>query len=110
MPAACARSVAPVPAIARPERSLGANPEFPALLRSIANGDQTAFARFYDLTCQTIFGLTLRIVRDRGFAEEVTHDVYLQIWNQADRYHSDRGTPLAWALTIARSQIGRAHV
>lgn len=78
--------------------------EFPALIAAIAERDQTAFTRFYDLTNRPAFSVVLRIVGDHALAEEVTHDVYLQIWNQARNYSAERGTPFAWLMTIARSR------
>jgi RNA polymerase sigma-70 factor (ECF subfamily) len=44
------------------------------------------------------------MVGDPGAAEEVTADVYLQVWRQAVRYDASRGTPLAWLLMLARSR------
>jgi DNA-directed RNA polymerase specialized sigma24 family protein len=45
-----------------------------------------------------------RIVRDERMAEEVTEDVFFQVWRQADRFDSARGRPLGWILTIARTR------
>ena len=49
-------------------------------------------------------GLALRILGDAGAAEEVTADVYLQIWRRAVTYDPARGAPLGWLLTLARSR------
>ena len=75
-----------------------------AQLDLIATGDQTALARFYDLTNRAAFGLILKILNDRPNAEEVLLDVYSQVWRQAGFYNSERGTPLAWLMTIARTR------
>ena len=61
-------------------------------------------AELYDATRRLIYGLVLRIVTDPGAAEEVLLDVYMQAWRQADRYDEERGAPLAWLTTIARSR------
>ena len=50
------------------------------------------------------FGLILRILGDRSSAEEVLLDVYTQVWRQAGNYSRERGTPLAWLMTIARTR------
>lgn len=84
--------------------SQAAEAELVHLLGAIAAGDQTAMARLYDLTSAHVHGLALRIVGDSDGAEEVTLEVYVQVWNQANRYDSQRGTPLAWLFTIARSR------
>jgi RNA polymerase sigma-70 factor (ECF subfamily) len=75
-----------------------------ALIRSVADGDQSALATLYDTTSRLVFGLVLRILSDREAAEEVLLDVYTQVWRQAATYDRSRGTPLAWLMTIARSR------
>jgi RNA polymerase sigma-70 factor (ECF subfamily) len=82
----------------------GAADDLGALLQRVAQQDQAAFARFYDLTSARVYGLALRIVLRRDLAEEVTSDAFFQVWRQAGRYEAARGSPLAWVLTIARSR------
>src|SRR5262249_48584728 len=60
--------------------------------------------RVYEMTSSTVFRLRLRIVRQAEAAEEVTLDVYNQIWNKATEYDASRGTPWAWILMMARSR------
>jgi RNA polymerase sigma-70 factor (ECF subfamily) len=74
------------------------------LLGDIARGDREAFARFYDLHAGLVHTLALRMLRERGEAEEVVQDVFLQAWRQAWTYSRDRGTPEAWLITMARSR------
>ena len=69
-----------------------------------ANGDQTALARLYDGTSRVVFGLILRILQDRAIAEDVLLDVYLHVWRKGATYSMNKGTPLGWLLTIARSR------
>jgi RNA polymerase sigma-70 factor (ECF subfamily) len=73
-------------------------------MRGVAEGDQQALASLYDATGRTVFGLLLRILADSSAAEEVLLDVYTQVWRQATAYSAERGTPLAWLTTIARSR------
>jgi RNA polymerase sigma-70 factor, ECF subfamily len=75
-----------------------------ALIKNIAEGDQSALTTLYDTTNRLVFGLILRIVADRATAEEVLLDVYTQVWRQASLYDRKRGAPLAWIMTIARSR------
>jgi RNA polymerase sigma-70 factor (ECF subfamily) len=77
---------------------------FEGLIERTARGDASALAMLYDATAAMVNGLALRILRDPGIAEEVTLDVYLQVWRQAARYDASRGAPLAWLLTLARSR------
>lgn len=80
------------------------NQEAADLLPRIADGDEAAFSRFYDLTSPLMYGLARRIVGDPMAAEDVVSESYFQIWQQASRFSAERGSPLAWALTIARSR------
>jgi len=74
------------------------------LIRRIASGDQDALGQLYDSTNRAVFGLILRVLNEPAGAEEVTLEVYTQVWRQASNYDPSRGTPSAWLLTIARSR------
>ena len=74
------------------------------LIAQTAQGDQAAFGTMYDKTSVRIYDLILRILGDRASAEEVTIDVFTQVWRDARRYNSDRGSPASWLLTMARSR------
>jgi RNA polymerase sigma-70 factor (ECF subfamily) len=74
------------------------------MIRGVAEGDDQALASLYDATSRTIYGLLLRILSDPSAAEEVLLDVYTQVWRQARSYSAERGKPLAWLTTIARSR------
>lgn len=80
------------------------NRELAALIAQIAGGEQDALTALYDQTNRQIYGLLLRILGDPATAEEVLLDVYVQVWRQAARYESGRGTPFAWLITMARSR------
>lgn len=72
-----------------------------SLLRRIASADAPAFAEFYDLTGARVYGLVLRLLRDPGYAEETTQEVYLQVWKSASTFDPGRGSPLSWLMTLA---------
>lgn len=78
--------------------------DWTAIIKRVADGDQSALTLFYDSTNKLAFGLVLRVVNDRTVAEEVLLDVYMQVWRQAARYDESRSTPLSWLMTIARSR------
>lgn len=81
------------------------------LLSRAAEGDICAFAALYDRTCARRYGVALRVLRDPGFAEDTTQEVYLQIWRTARRFDSARGSPLAWLTTLAhRRAVDRVRV
>jgi RNA polymerase sigma-70 factor (ECF subfamily) len=70
------------------------------LLRRSSRGDQAAFAALYDAVSPKVYGLAVRIVRDPAQAEEVAQEAFLEVWRTASRYRADRGSALAWMLTI----------
>jgi len=74
------------------------------LIEGVARADQDALGQLYDGTCRIVFSLILRIVEDRSTAEEVTLDVYKQVWRQAGNYDSARSSPVGWLLMLARSR------
>lgn len=76
-------------------------PDLGALLRRLADGDDDAFASFYDATCARVYGLILRVLRDPGYSEETTQEVYAQVWRSASRYDPGEGSVLAWLMTLA---------
>lgn len=86
------------------ETHLRGSNELVALIKGVVDQDQDAMTRLYDATSRLVYGLVLRIVADPSVAEEVLVDVYLQAWRQAERYNEDRGSPMAWLTTIARSR------
>ncbi|HUH69759.1 MAG TPA: ECF RNA polymerase sigma factor SigK [Mycobacterium sp.] len=71
------------------------------LLAGIAAGDAAAFAQFYDTTKARVFGLVTRVLRDPGYSEETTQEVYVQVWHTAARYDAREGSALAWLMTLA---------
>jgi RNA polymerase sigma-70 factor (ECF subfamily) len=64
-------------------------------------GDETAFAQLYDLLAPLLHGIVLRVLRDPSRAEEVTQEVFVEVWRLAPRYDPERGTVRSWAATIA---------
>jgi RNA polymerase sigma-70 factor (ECF subfamily) len=66
-----------------------------ALLRRVAQRDVEAFAAFYDDTRARVFGLVTRVLRDPGYSEETTQEVYLQVWHNAAAYNPSAGSPLS---------------
>jgi len=75
--------------------------ELDALLRQVGRQDVDAFAAFYDQTRSRVYGLVTRVLRDPGYSEETTQDIYLQVWRSAESYDPSAGSPLAWLMTLA---------
>jgi RNA polymerase sigma-70 factor, ECF subfamily len=87
-----------------PERMTAPPDVWGPLVERAAGGDADALAQLYDGTVSLVYGLALRILRDAGGAEEITEDVYMQVWRQATRYDSARGSVVRWLLTLTRSR------
>jgi RNA polymerase sigma-70 factor (ECF subfamily) len=78
-----------------------APPTHEDLIRLVALGDEAAFAELYDAVAPRVFGLVRRVVRDPSQSQEVTQEVFLDVWTQAARFDADRGKAMAWILVIA---------
>jgi len=72
-----------------------------ALIQRSSRGDEVAFAALYDATSARLHGLVRRVVRDQAQSEEVTQEVFVEVWRQCARYDEGAGSPLAWMMTIA---------
>ncbi|HTX94559.1 MAG TPA: sigma-70 family RNA polymerase sigma factor [Mycobacterium sp.] len=75
--------------------------ELDALLREVARGNNAAFAALYDATKSRVYGMVVRVLRDPGYSEETTQEVYCEVWRRAWEYDSGKGSALAWLLTLA---------
>ena len=91
----------PVPSGEPPPQRGGDTGRLVELLARSARGDQSAFASLYDATAPRVHGLVLRVVRDPAQAEEVTQEVFLEVWRTASRFERGRGSALSWLLTMA---------
>ena len=88
------------------ERTLG------ELLEAIAVGDRTALATLYDRKGPAIQALVATLLDDRGRAEELTHDVFVEIWQRAGRFDASRGKASGWIneLVFHRALDGRRTI
>ena len=71
-------------------------------LRACAAGEKAALQRLYRAVSPLLFGLALRMLKDRGRAEDVLHETFLQVWQRADRFDPGRGPARAWIVGILR--------
>ena len=74
------------------------------LIARIVEADQSALDQLYESLVGQVYGLALRILNRTPLAEEVVQDTFWQVWRQAPRFDSDRGSVKAWVLTITRSR------
>lgn len=74
------------------------------LLEQVAAGQEDAVAALYDRHSRLLFGLVLRIVRDRAEAEEILQEVFYSVWSKAHSYNPALGVPAAWLVRLARNR------
>jgi len=74
------------------------------LVRSIAGGNQQALRHLYERTHRIVFTLAMRICCNRETAEEVTLDVFHDVWRSSADYDETAGTVVGWVMIQARSR------
>jgi RNA polymerase sigma-70 factor, ECF subfamily len=89
---------------ASPSKALVSEAEWVALVGSVAAGDQRALHALYERTHRAVFTFVMRITANRETAEEVTLDVFHDVWRRASRYEEGDGTVLGWIMNQARSR------
>ena len=77
--------------------------EIAGLIARVALRDRAAFRDLYGRTSAKLFGVCLRILRDRSEAEEALQEVYVKVWQRADRYVQSGFSPISWLVAVARN-------
>ena len=72
------------------------------LLQRCAEGDRAAFRLLYDAQAPRLFGLALRLTRERSLAADVVHDAFCQVWQRAASFDPQRGSAEAWLTGLVR--------
>lgn len=75
-----------------------------ALVRRIRTGDRRAVGELYDRYAGIALAVAVRVVQDRGTAEDVVHDAFVAVWQKIDRFDDARGDLRSWLLTIVRNR------
>jgi RNA polymerase sigma-70 factor (ECF subfamily) len=75
-----------------------------ALIGRVSLKDRAAFSDLYRQTSPKLFAICVRILRDRTEAVEALQDIYIKIWQRADRYAAGDTHPMSWLSAIARNQ------
>ncbi|MEZ2221196.1 sigma-70 family RNA polymerase sigma factor [Rhizobium sp. RCC_161_2] len=81
-----------------------AGEEIETLISRVAMRDQKAFVALYRQTSPKLYAVCLRILRNKTDAEEVLQEVYVKIWQRAERFLASEGPAMPWLTTIARNQ------
>jgi RNA polymerase sigma-70 factor (ECF subfamily) len=84
-----------------PEARASANA---ALIRRMAGGDRDALAELYDKLSRPLYATARHILNDAAEAQDVVHDVFLSLWENAATFDSGRGAAFSWAVTLTRNR------
>lgn len=72
------------------------------LMQRVQHGDEPAFAELYDELAGVVFGTVKRVLRDPSMSEEVTQEVFVELWRTAARFDPQRASVSTWTITLAR--------
>jgi RNA polymerase sigma-70 factor, ECF subfamily len=78
--------------------------ELNRLLHRTAQSDRAAFAELYRRTAPKLFGVCLRLLRDRDDAEEVLQEIYVTVWRRAASFDAGRASAVAWLVALSRNK------
>ncbi len=78
--------------------------ELSRTLIRVAAGDQQAFSELYQRTSAKLFGVCLRMLVDRGEAEEVLQEIYTTVWRRAESFNAKRASAITWLIALARNK------
>ncbi len=77
-------------------------PDDETLIRQIAAAETAALAELYDRYGRLVYSLAMAITGETSVAEEITQDVFLQVWNKAHTYDAGQGKVATWLTSVAR--------
>jgi RNA polymerase sigma-70 factor, ECF subfamily len=86
------------------ESTLGDQSRLRELIEAVARSDSGAFEQLYKATSAKLFGVCLRILPQRGDAEDVLQEVFTTIWHKAAQYDAARASPITWLAMLARNR------
>ncbi len=75
-----------------------------ALVNGVLAGDQSAMAEMFDRYATVVYSVALRVLKDAGHAEDVTQEIFLQIWRKPASFVQGRGSLTAWLVVVARNR------
>jgi RNA polymerase sigma factor (sigma-70 family) len=85
--------------------------ELGPLMTSVASGNRGALSELYERTSAKLFGICVRLLGNEAEAEDVLQEVYLVVWNKADRFDPQKASPITWLAVLARNKaIDRLRV
>ncbi|BAB06935.1 sigma-70 family RNA polymerase sigma factor [Halalkalibacterium halodurans] len=83
---------------------MGTNQESLQLLQKIQNGSRLAFDTFYKMHYPLVFNISLNILKDHSEAEDVSHDVFLEVFQKIEHYDATKGSVRSWLAVMTKSR------
>lgn len=80
----------------------GSEPSDGTLVLAISTGDREALAGLYDRYAGLLLAVGIRVLKNRREAEDIVHDVFLEVWRRAQAYEPARASVRAWLLLMMR--------
>jgi RNA polymerase sigma-70 factor (ECF subfamily) len=77
-------------------------PDDAELIRLVIDAQPVALGHLYDRYGRLVFSLAFQVIGDSAAAEEITQEVFLQVWNKASTYQPDQGKVVTWLISVAR--------
>ncbi len=74
------------------------------LVTCIVHRDETAFGAIYDRYSRLIYSVVLRVVKDAAIAEDILHDIFLNLWRSPQQFDAARGKLVPWLAVVARNR------
>jgi RNA polymerase sigma-70 factor (ECF subfamily) len=74
------------------------------LLTLVADGERAAFAELYQRIAWRVLGAATFTLRDISLAEEVTQEVFLEIWQRASSFDGAKGSASSWVMRMAHAR------
>ena len=83
---------------------LNMDTELITLIDRVAQADEKALRELYELTSSKLYGVAVRVVTNRDWAEDVLQEAFINIWRIAGDYKATLSTPMAWMALVVRSR------
>ena len=81
------------------------DPSDEQLVTLVTQGEAQALGALYDRHSRAVYGLVLHMLRDHARAEEMTQEVFLNLWLKARTFRSDRGSFRTWLMTVSHHRV-----
>ena len=93
---------------ASPSRTMASAPQIitdEQLMIDVQQGHQAALSALYDRYVNRVYGMALQKLTNPAEAEDITHDVFVNLWQRSSTFQPAKGSLPSWLLTVAHNRI-----